>query len=284
MIFNNLEDIFYIIHALESINTSICLTDANHEIIYESSSKEYKYKENVEDVYKIIDTLQHSQEATFKILIIDCWITAITTVPIVIEGKPYSMELKQFISKIRQYSSGSPNFENLSIHQIKEMAITDALTKLYNRRYIDERLPIDMQSSFELDEPISILFIDIDYFKNINDTYGHAAGDQVLQEMAILLQRHFNKGNGWVARYGGDEILVCLPGCIKRSAKRIANRLRKTIENNIFHITRQEIKITCSIGVYTALKDTGIKNIAELMLLADKSLYRAKKEGRNKVV
>jgi diguanylate cyclase (GGDEF)-like protein len=284
MIFNNLGDIFYIIHALESINTSICLTDAHHEIIYESSSKECKHMANEDEVYKIIDTLQHTQKATFKILLIDCWITAITTVAIVIDGKLYSMELKQFISKIIKYSSSSPNFENLSIHQIKEMAITDALTKLYNRRYIDERLPIDMQSSFELDKPISILFLDIDYFKSINDTYGHATGDQVLQEMAVLLQRYFKKGNGWVARYGGDEILVCLPGCAKKSAKRTANRLRKTIETHTFYTPKQQVHITSSIGVYTALRDTGIKNVAELMLMADKSLYQAKNQGRNKVV
>lgn len=284
MIFNNLGDILYIVHALESINTSICITDANQEIIYESSQQNHTNNASFHDIKKIIDTLQYSKEATFKILIVDCWITAITVVPIKIGEKLCLMELKQFISRVRQQNPNSPNFDNLSIHQIKEMAITDALTKLYNRRYIDERLPIDMQSSFELDEPISILFIDIDYFKTINDTYGHAAGDLVLQEMAILLQRQFNKGNGWVARYGGDEIVICLPGCTKKVAKRTASRLRKTIENNGFSLDDQKIKITCSIGVSSATRESGIKNISELMLLADKNLYRAKNDGRNKVV
>lgn len=284
MIFNNLGDIFYIIHALESINTSVCITDTNQEIIYESSHKEYKYDATMEDMNAFVDQLQHAQNATFKIQIIDCVLTAITTVPVMIGTCHYSMELKQNVSRIKQYGSGSPSFEHLSIHQMKEMVITDALTKLYNRRYIDERLPIDMQSCFELDEPISILFIDIDCFKDINDTYGHAVGDQVLCELALLLQKHFNKGNGWVARYGGDEILVCLPGYAKHFAKRIANRFRKTIENNTFTALGEEIQITCSIGVQTTLRDSGMKSISELMLKADKNLYRAKSEGRNKVI
>lgn len=284
MIFNNLGDIFYIIHALESINTSVCITDTNQEIIYESSHKEYKYDATMEDMNAFVNQLQHAQNATFKIQIIDCVLTAITTVPVMIGTCHYSMELKQNVSRIKQYGSGSPSFEHLSIHQMKEMVITDALTKLYNRRYIDERLPIDMQSCFELDEPISILFIDIDCFKDINDTYGHAVGDQVLCELALLLQKHFNKGNGWVARYGGDEILVCLPGYAKHFAKRIANRFRKTIENNTFTALGEEIQITCSIGVQTTLRDSGMKSISELMLKADKNLYRAKSEGRNKVI
>lgn len=284
MIFNNLGDIFYIIHALESINTSVCITDANQTIIYESSHRDYKYDATIEDMNLFVERLQHEQNATFKIQIIDCTLTAITTVPIIIGKAQYSMELSQKISRIKQYGLASSSFDNLSIHQIKEMAITDALTKLYNKRYIDERLPIDMQSSFELDEPISILFIDIDCFKEINDTYGHTAGDQVLCEVALLLQKHFNKGNGWIARYGGDEILVCLPGCAKHSAKRMANRLRKIIENNTFKALGEEIQITCSIGVQTTLRDSRIKNISELIMMADKNLYRAKSEGRNKVI
>lgn len=284
MILNNLGDILYIVHALESVNTSICITDARHEVIYESTSKDYSNNTTLDDMKKIVESLQHSQEATFKILTMDHWVTAVTTVPITIKDQLYKMELKQYISRIYRYNEDSHNFENLSIHQMKEMVITDALTKLYNRRYIDERLPIDMQSSFELDEPISVLFIDIDYFKNINDTFGHAAGDQILQEMAALLQRQFSKGNGWAARYGGDEMLICLPGCSKRGARRVANRLRKTIGSNSFHVDGEETAITCSIGVHTAVRDSGINSIEELLIMADKNLYRAKKDGRNKVI
>lgn len=284
MIFNNLGDILYTINALESTNTSISIINSNHDIIYESSRKDYRFHATAKDLKKILNTLHQSKRATFKVMIIDYWITAITTIPIWIDGETYLMEFKQFISKISQMSSDSHKLDQLSIHQIKEMAITDALTKLYNRRYIDERFPIDMQSSFELDKPISVLFIDIDYFKSINDKYGHAAGDQILQELAILLQKQFNKGKGWVARYGGDEILICLPGYGKKSSKRIANKLIKTIEGNYFNIKDQEISITCSIGLQTVLSNSNINSTSELIAMADRNLYQAKKEGRNRVV
>jgi len=163
------------------------------------------------------------------------------------------------------------------------MAITDSLTKLYNRRYIDERLPIDMQSSFELDQPLSVLFIDIDYFKRINDQNGHMAGDQVLQKLALLLQKQLRRGSGWVARYGGDEILICLPGSGKKIAKSVANRLREAIENCTFHYKGKELIVTCSIGIQTIFKDSGVANVSELIAMADKNLYRAKNEGRNRV-
>lgn len=284
MIFNNLGDVLYIIHALESINTSICITNTRQEIVYQSSRKNIAHNLAANDVKRVIETLQQSQNANFKIQMIDDWITAITSVTLLIGSETYLLEFKQFISSLWHFNTECHNFDNMSIHQIKEMAITDSLTKLYNRRYIDERLPIDMQSSFELDKPISILFIDIDYFKKINDKNGHVAGDQILQDLALLLQKQFNKENGWVARYGGDEILICLPGCTNKVAKRMAHRLRKTIEKTAFRIAKSEVTITCSIGVKTILRDSGVTNISELMIMADKNLYQAKQEGRNKVV
>ncbi|WP_099469403.1 GGDEF domain-containing protein [Konateibacter massiliensis] len=284
MVFKTLGELLYVAHALESINTSVCIKDADGEIIYESFQKNFKHDKVTEYIKKIMDTLQHSQEATFKILTVDSRITAVTAVPIVIGAEHYQMELKQNISKTWQYNSDIHRLDNMSIHQIKELAVTDALTKLYNRRYIDERLPIDMQSSFELDKPISILFVDIDYFKTINDTHGHGVGDKILQELAILLQQEVQKENGWAARYGGDEILICLPGIPKNDAKRIANRLRSRIESNTFRMVKQKIDITCSIGVKTVGKASGVQSIGELMDMADKNLYKAKREGRNKVV
>ena len=282
MVFENLANAVNSIHVLESANTLVCITDTDNNIIYESSMEDYEHNA-LTDGFKKIDNLLHcSVRATFKILLIDNVVTAITTFPITISDESYLLEFKQFIKNIN-FSSEPHKFEDLSIHQIKEIAITDSLTKLYNRRYIDERLPIDMRSSFELDEPLSILFIDIDYFKSVNDKNGHTAGDQVLQELALLLQLHLRRGSGWIARYGGDEILICLPGIEKRVAKSIANRLRKTIENHKFHYRGKDVTITCSIGVQTVFKDSGIANVSELMAMVDKNLYRAKNEGRNRI-
>ncbi|AFM01206.1 MULTISPECIES: GGDEF domain-containing protein [Desulfitobacterium] len=283
MVFNTLAEALTSIQALESANTSINIIDIDHNIIYESARKDHKQNLRPDDHNKIDNGFYRSRNAAFGILFIDNWVTAVTTIPILIADKPYSLEFRQFIRKNIHYSPESRNFEDLSIHQIKEMAITDSLTKLYNRRYIDERLPIDMQSSFELDQPLSVLFIDIDYFKRINDQNGHMAGDQVLQKLALLLQKQLRRGSGWVARYGGDEILICLPGSGKKIAKSVANRLREAIENCTFHYKGKELIVTCSIGIQTIFKDSGVANVSELIAMADKNLYRAKNEGRNRV-
>jgi two-component system cell cycle response regulator len=281
MIFNNLGEILSIIHVLESPNTLICITDIDNNIVYESSKNDCKQKVHLDDPKKLAATLQLSTNASFKIVTLDHQVTALTTVPISICNQPYFLELKQFITP---FNSKSYHFDDISICKMKELVITDSLTTLYNRRYIDERLPIDMLDSYKLNEPFSILFIDIDYFKRINDKNGHAAGDQILQELARLLKKQLCYKNGWIARYGGDEMLISLPGCPKEIAKRIAHRFRKAIENNIFYIKDKKVKITCSIGVETVLKDTEVHTISELMIMADKNLYRAKNEGRNRVI
>lgn len=283
MVFNTLAEALTIIQTLESANTSICVTDIDHKIIYESSKSSYKLNLSPDHLNKLDNGFYHSANASFKVLLSDSSLTAITTVPVLIAGKSYSLEFQQLIRQNTHFSLEPYQFENLSIHQIKEMAITDSLTKLYNRRYIDERLPIDIQSSFELARPLSILFIDVDYFKRINDQNGHAAGDQVLQKLALLLQKQLRRGSGWVARYGGDELLICLPGSGKKVARSIANRLREAIEHCPFYFKGQAIYITCSIGVQTIFKDSGVVNIAELIAMADHNLYQAKNEGRNRV-
>lgn len=282
MVFENLADVVNSIHVLKSENTSVCIMDTDNNIIYESSKEDYKQNAIADSFEKIDNLLQCPIRGTFKILSIGNVVTAITTFPITISNESYLLEFKQFIKNI-DFSSEPRKFDDLSIHQIKEMAITDSLTKLYNRRYIDERLPIDIQSSFERDEPLSVLFIDIDHFKSINDKNGHTVGDQVLRELALILQFNLRRGSGWIARYGGDEILICLQGVGKRAAKSIANRLRKTIENHKFYFSGKYVTITCSIGIQTIFKDSGIANISELMAMVDKNLYRAKNEGRNRI-
>ena len=166
----------------------------------------------------------------------------------------------------------------------RETAYTDFLTHLYNRRYSDLRLPADLQSCFEQKQPLSILFIDIDYFKKINDHNGHVAGDCVLHGIAVLLQKMVPAKSGWAARYGGDEFLVCLPGWESDSAKQIACRIRDSIRGHIFRTTYGQIAITCSIGVETVTSDHAPKAVDELIYLADKKLYQAKNAGRDQVV
>lgn len=166
------------------------------------------------------------------------------------------------------------------INSLNELLVKDGLTNIFNRRFIEDRLPVDMlKANFE-NTPFSIIMCDIDFFKKVNDTYGHLAGDEVLKIFASILQDSIRKSD-WVARYGGEEFLIVLNGANKEKAVEISERIRKKVENTIIKYNEFEIKITSSFGVYEVC---GENNYLEVIEKADKNLYTAKNTGRNKVV
>jgi len=152
----------------------------------------------------------------------------------------------------------------------------DTLTGLPNRRSFYIKL-----SEIKTKTPLSLLIIDIDNFKNINDTYGHIAGDQVLQQFAEILQSN-TRGNDIIARWGGEEFTVILPQTYAEAAFKIADRIRKTVENNIFSCENITCKITVSIGIVSTKKDVDI-GIEYFLKIADKALYKAK-EKKNSII
>ncbi len=171
-----------------------------------------------------------------------------------------------------------------SLVHIQRLAITDALTNLYNRRFIDEQLPIDLERSFSNNDPVSFIYTDIDYFKMINDRYGHITGDNILKEVADVFLKNVRRKDGWVARYGGDEFLICLPEINHNLAGKMANRLCHCVETRRPIINGESIRITCSFGVITVNKENGVHSIDQVIELMDKKLYQAKSRGRNQVV
>lgn len=170
------------------------------------------------------------------------------------------------------------------LEYINQAAIKDDLTNLYNRRFINERLPVDLLNSTMKNEPLSIIFADLDFFKSVNDTYGHSVGDQVLQEFSQLLKNHIRNDKDWAARYGGEEFLICLPNTGNKAARAIAERIRMSITDKAFTSVINDISLTCSFGVHTVCPDDMCQTIDEIIELADQKLYKAKREGRNKVV
>lgn len=114
----------------------------------------------------------------------------------------------------------------LKINSLNELLVKDTLTNIYNRRFIEDRLPVDVLKSNSEGTPLSVIMCDIDFFKKVNDTYGHLAGDEVLKSFASILQESIRKSD-WVARYGGEEFLVVLNGADKNKAVEIAERIRK---------------------------------------------------------
>lgn len=175
------------------------------------------------------------------------------------------------------------NFLLQALNEIGQLQIKDSLTGIFNRRFIDERLQVDIFNRSVDFIPLSIIFADIDHFKLINDTYGHIAGDHVLNGFAALLQKSVTSGDDWVARYGGEEFLILLRNTNMASAVEFAERLRSNVENSTFEFEGNHIKITSSFGICSLQKNLNIK-AEELMENVDRNLYEAKSGGRNKVV
>jgi two-component system cell cycle response regulator len=162
------------------------------------------------------------------------------------------------------------------------MSLTDGLTGVDNRRALEQRLHEMFEHSMRLHEPVACVMCDIDHFKKVNDTYGHAAGDEVLKQFATILKESARDIDR-VGRYGGEEFLLILPGTVLDAAVTFAERLRQLVEANTFSFEGGSIKRTMSCGV-AAWPHPRITGRDELLKAADDALYVAKENGRNKVV
>lgn len=163
-----------------------------------------------------------------------------------------------------------------------EMAVTDAVTNLYNRHFLDTHLDNIFAHESEKQPNVSMLMLDIDHFKVVNDTYGHASGDEVLEQFSKRLTGNI-RSIDLAARYGGEEFVVVMPETDAEFALYIAERLRRTIADEPFEISGSDtpIEITTSIGVSIISEECDSKE--KLFFEADRSLYKAKDSGRNKV-
>jgi two-component system cell cycle response regulator len=170
-----------------------------------------------------------------------------------------------------------------NVQQSIEMAITDGLTGLYNRRYMETHLGSLVEQAGSRGKPLTILVLDIDYFKAINDTHGHDAGDDVLREFAIRIRKSI-RGIDLACRLGGEEFVIVMPETDMAVATIVAERLRRRIASEPFGIAQgaRAINVTISIGIATL--DTADDNASTILKRADQALYRAKRDGRNRVV
>ena len=170
-----------------------------------------------------------------------------------------------------------------SVQQTIELAVTDALTGLHNRRYLDNHLKVLFDRSLARGRPLSILITDIDRFKTVNDTHGHDAGDEVLKEFAARI-RSTVRGADLACRYGGEEFVVVMPDTPADTAAAVAERLRAAVENMPVKLRENGValNITASFGISCRLET--IETPEQLMKQADLALYEAKRAGRNRVV
>jgi len=194
--------------------------------------------------------------------------------------KVFTKEDLDFMLKLVDHAALA--IERATLYQkMAELVITDDLTKLFNTRYLHRTLDTEIYRCDRYKTSLSLIFMDVDHFKVINDTYGHLVGSKLLVEIAQLLLRHL-RSIDIVARYGGDEYVIVLPQTPPQAAGEIAERLRRNIEQNIF--LKKEgyfIKVTASFGV--ASYPESAKSKEELLKLADEAMYKIKNTTRNGV-
>lgn len=205
--------------------------------------------------------------------------------PIVLSGVTYIVEMLKDISE----TGIVPDLKGKSIQEINDIiehlnqaVITDDLTQIYNRRFINEKLPVDLYTTSLNDGVLSAMLIDIDEFKSINDANGHIMGDNVLQRAAQILKNNTRGTRDWVARYGGDEFLMVLPETDNKAAFRIAETIRQQIQQEIFELRGSRVSLTISCGVST-ISETNELSATEFFEQLDKKLYEAKSKGKNTI-
>ncbi|WP_319470527.1 GGDEF domain-containing protein [uncultured Pseudodesulfovibrio sp.] len=170
----------------------------------------------------------------------------------------------------------------LMFKEVKLRADHDGLTRIYNRHSFEERLVYEIKRRRRYNHDLSLLMVDLDYFKNVNDTYGHKAGDMVLRKVGEILTETF-RGTDLAARYGGEEFVVLLPHTSEQDAWKLAERVRESIQSSQFHFDGQDFTVTASIGV-ASVEAGALTKDDDLIIKADKALYKAKNNGRNMVV
>lgn len=167
--------------------------------------------------------------------------------------------------------------------ELAKLSVTDALTKVNNRRYFDEVLAKEYDRSERTQVPLAVVMVDIDHFKRVNDTCGHLAGDECLKLVAAALRTTVARSTDLIARYGGEEFALVLPGTDAAHAVELADRVRQAVEKIDFIYRGKRVPISVSLGVVARVADRA-QPLTEFLAEADAALYRAKEAGRNRVM
>lgn len=289
---SNIEDILAAVHILENIYDVVRIVDpVQNQVIHLKTNsipltyrdescygfwKRERFCENCISLRAVIE-----MDTFVKFEVIDGHIFMITASPVEHQDRCYAIEMLNDITdkSILESIVGNDKKDFTSfVLKFNDALVRDELTQLFNRRYINERLPVEIFQSLATKKSSTLIMVDIDEFKKMNNQHGHIAGDMVLQRFAKLLVRGLRSSDDWVARYGGEEFLFCLHDADE--ALDVAEQIRASVENTKFKIPNGTVNITCSLGVYTLSSEM---NMQEWIDGADKNLYLAKANGGNKV-
>ncbi|MBU1144484.1 MAG: GGDEF domain-containing protein [Firmicutes bacterium] len=205
----------------------------------------------------------------------------ITSIPTTIDNRKVVLELlKDITNSIDMIDDRVIELKKV-IDKTNELITKDTLTNIFNKRYINERLPVDQAISSQINSPFCLIMADIDNFKVVNDSYGHIVGDYTLKTFAKIIQNKIRNDHDWFARFGGEEFIICLNHTTLAAAKIIANQYREAIEKYDFVFNEQHFNITASFGV---VENQEIDTPTTLIDRADQNLFVAKNSGRNLVI
>lgn len=208
-------------------------------------------------------------------------ILMVTALPILNTDQPVVLELLKDATDSMFMGTGDYNTGEIMMHVIQEMSdmvIRDPLTALYNRRFIDDRLPVDVINAAVNKAALSVCFIDLDNFKMLNDTYGHEVGDQIIVVISRILNDTIRSESDWAARYGGDEFLLCLKHEDSKQAERIMKRIAEAALNTDFSVQGESVVISLSYGIASMQEKP--RTAQELIQLADRRMFEAKKNKK----
>ena len=200
-----------------------------------------------------------------------------------IEFKSIADEFNKMINTLNDTSVSLDVMKKLveeRTHELEKISNTDPLTKVANRRYLFERGKVEFSRTSRANGKLTLLLLDCDYFKNVNDKYGHLFGDEMLKHICTLCQQEI-RSIDCLARYGGEEFIIMLPDCDLNGGVEIAQRIQKGLSQNGLPFENEKVFVTISIGVSTFTQKN--KSFEELVEEADQAMYLAKKNGRNRV-
>ncbi|MBU3142664.1 GGDEF domain-containing protein [Clostridium sp. CF012] len=279
-IFKNLYDT---VRVVDPINKKVVnFEGGNTEIVADSCFGFWKTDGYCKNCISMRACLEN--DTFIKMEVIGAKVFLIISSPVTIEDKVYIVEMLKDVSQTGSIINNEKkiiNIENL-IKEMNDAAIRDELTGMYNRRYINERLQLDINDSMISNKPLCVVMADLDFFKDVNDNYGHVVGDWVLKDFAKILSSSVRSDSDWVGRYGGEEFLIVLRNTDGNNAFEVIEKIRKLVQENVFEYKDIKIKITSSFGGYITMNEK--ITIDELINKADKNLYSAKNSGRNKTI